>query len=104
MNPRYFVVLGVIGLLSPSQTTAQRRSVQIRHLHMANPTMTTALGGAALAATPSLDVVPWKPAGISSNQFESHAAFDPRTGDLYFVRSSPQFTGWRILVSHCTAP
>jgi hypothetical protein len=62
MNPRYFVVLGVIGLLSPSQTTAQRRSVQIRHLHMANPTMTTALGGAALAATPTLDVVPWKPA------------------------------------------
>ena len=66
-------------------------------------TMIGVLGGAALAARPSPDVVPWKPAGISSNQFESHAAFDPRTGDLYFVRSSPQFTGWRILVSHCTA-
>lgn len=49
------------------------------------------------------EVVPWKPAGISSPQFESHAAFDPRTGDLYFVRSSPAFEGWRILVSHCTA-
>ena len=65
--------------------------------------MIAALGGAALAAAPGPEVVPWKPAGISTNQFESHAAFDPRTGDLYFVRSSPQFTGWRILVSHCTA-
>ena len=45
---------------------------------------------------------PWKPKGISSPQFESHAAFDPRTGDLYFVRSSPAFEGWRILVSRCT--
>jgi WD40 repeat protein len=45
----------------------------------------------------------WKPAGISSSLFESHAAFDPKNGDLYFVRSSPAFQGWRILVSHCTA-
>lgn len=49
------------------------------------------------------DVRPWKPAGISSPQFESHPAFDPRTGDFYFVRSSPEFTGWRILVCQCTA-
>jgi len=49
------------------------------------------------------DVKTWKPARISSPQFESHAAFDPRTGDLYFVRSSPAFEGWRILVSRCTA-
>ncbi|HEX6790894.1 MAG TPA: hypothetical protein VF247_06265 [Candidatus Krumholzibacteria bacterium] len=47
-------------------------------------------------------VTPWKPANIASPKFESHPAFDPRTGDLYFVRSSPQFQGWRILVSHCT--
>jgi hypothetical protein len=33
--------------------------------------------------------------------FESHPAFDPLTGDLYFVRSSPAFVGWRILVSTC---
>jgi hypothetical protein len=52
---------------------------------------------AALAS----DVKPWKPEGISSPQFESHAAFDPITGDLYFVRSSPKFEGWRIFVSHC---
>ncbi len=45
----------------------------------------------------------WAPAGITSPQFESHPAFDPLTGDLYFVRSSPQFSGWRILVSHCGA-
>jgi Tol biopolymer transport system component len=45
----------------------------------------------------------WKPAAVSSPQFESHAAFDPRTGDLYFVRSSPAFEGWRILVAPCTA-
>lgn len=52
-------------------------------------------------ATKAAVVRAWKPAGISSPQFESHAAFDPRTGDLYFVRSSPHFEGWRILVSHC---
>lgn len=46
-------------------------------------------------------VVSWAPQGISSPQFESHAAFDPRNGDLYFVRSSPQFEGWRIFVSRC---
>jgi hypothetical protein len=48
-------------------------------------------------------VRPWQPPGISTSQFESHAAFDPWTGDLYFVRSSPAFEGWRILVSRCTA-
>ncbi|MEP6634359.1 MAG: hypothetical protein ABJA62_09140 [Luteimonas sp.] len=46
-------------------------------------------------------VTPWQPARISSPQFESHPAFDPRNGDLYFVRSSRDFIGWRILVSHC---
>lgn len=44
-------------------------------------------------------VVPWVPKGIASSQFESHAAFDPWNGDLYFVRSSPAFKGWRILHS-----
>ena len=56
----------------------------------------------AVPAT-AAEVTPWKPAGISSPLFESHPAFDPRTGDLYFVRSSPSFEGWRILVSRCTA-
>lgn len=48
-------------------------------------------------------VTQWSPKPISSAQFESHPAFDPRSGDLYFVRSSPEFKGWRIFVSSCTA-
>ncbi len=56
----------------------------------------------AASGAPGGEVVPWKPAGISSPKFESHAAFDPKTGDLYFVRSSPSFQGWRIFVSQCT--
>ncbi len=54
------------------------------------------------AFAPATTPEAWAPAGVSTDQFESHAAFDPRTGDLYFVRSHPDFTGWRILVSHCT--
>ena len=57
----------------------------------------------ALAAATAPVPVPalWIPASISSPQFESHAAFDPLTGDLYFVRSRPDFSGWRIMTSHC---
>jgi len=58
---------------------------------------------ACAASTAHAEVKPWKPAGISSPLFESHAAFDPRTGDLYFVRSSREFRGWRILSSRCTS-
>ena len=57
---------------------------------------------AAPAAKFPAAVRPWRPAGIASAQFESHPAFDPRTGDLYFVRSTPDFSGWRIYVSRCT--
>ncbi len=53
------------------------------------------------SAMPPPVVEPWQPKVISSAQFESHPAFDPLTGDLYFVRSARDFTGWRILVSHC---
>src|SRR3954466_13181864 len=52
------------------------------------------------SAMPALVVEPWQPRGISSPQFESHPAFDPLTGDLYFVRSAPDFTGWGVPVSH----
>jgi len=52
-----------------------------------------------IAAAPAI----WAPAPVSSPMFESHAAFDPMTGDFYFVRSSPEFRGWRILVSRCGA-
>ena len=43
----------------------------------------------------------WAPPLISSPEFESHAAFDPLSGDLLFVRSSKDFRGWRILASRC---
>jgi Tol biopolymer transport system component len=66
------------------------------------------LAGVALAAALSSasapvaeDVRPWTVPGISSERFESHPAFDPRTGDLYFVRSAKDFSGWRILVARC---
>jgi WD40-like Beta Propeller Repeat len=66
-----------------------------------------ALAAAVLAATPAAlakgTVAAWKPAGISSPQWESHPAFDPVTGEFYFVRSSPAFEGWHLLVSRCTA-
>ncbi|MEJ0038249.1 MAG: hypothetical protein WDO68_19580 [Gammaproteobacteria bacterium] len=67
-------------------------------------TVTLLMLGAASgpsSATPTPVVEPWRPKGISSAQFESHPAFDPLTGDFYFVRGAPDFTGWRILVSHC---
>ena len=60
--------------------------------------------GIALLGARQLDagVAIWSPHNISSSAFESHAAFDPRVKDLYFVRSSPSFQGWRIIVSHCS--
>src|ERR1041384_430906 len=58
----------------------------------------------AVTPTPTVaseTVTHWAPPRISSPLFESHAAFDPLTGDLLFVRSSKEFQGWRILASHC---
>jgi hypothetical protein len=56
---------------------------------------------ASSAVVASESVTHWAPSRISSPLFESHAAFDPRTGDLLFVRSNKDFRGWRILTSHC---
>jgi len=56
---------------------------------------------ASSAVVASESVTRWAPSRISSPLFESHAAFDPRTGDLLFVRSTKDFRGWRILTSHC---
>lgn len=56
----------------------------------------------AVAAAPAPAPRVWSVAPVSTDQFESHPAFDPRTGDLWFVRSSPQFRGWRLKVSRCT--
>jgi WD40-like Beta Propeller Repeat len=44
----------------------------------------------------------WILPGVSSPMWESHPAIDPQTGDLWFVRSDQTFSGWRILVSHCS--
>lgn len=55
----------------------------------------------AAVDAPKTTVRAWSPTGVSSELFESHAAFDPRTSDLYFVRSSKSFSGWRILTSRC---
>ncbi|MEO8505362.1 MAG: hypothetical protein ABI609_15810 [Acidobacteriota bacterium] len=64
-----------------------------------------ALGGLLLMVDPAhaSNAVHWSPMGVASPQFESHAAFDLKNGDFYFLRSTPEFSGWRILVSHCTA-
>jgi hypothetical protein len=55
-----------------------------------------------LAARPGPAAEPWAPPAVSSPMWESHPAFDPWTGDLYFVRSDKTFAGWRILTSRCT--
>jgi hypothetical protein len=38
------------------------------------------------SAKTAIEVTRWNAPGISSDQFESHAAFDPRGTDIYFVR------------------
>jgi Tol biopolymer transport system component len=60
-----------------------------------------ALSLASAAPAPLGTVTPWAPDAISSAMFESHPAFDPRNNDLYFVRSSPDFSGWRIKLARC---
>src|SRR5262245_3123588 len=64
-------------------------------------------GAAALAATPP----PYGAAGplagpvlfgegvLSTGEFESHPAFTPDGRTLYFVKSTPAFTDWTILVT-----
>jgi hypothetical protein len=50
-------------------------------------------------ATPGVQL--WSAAPVSTTQYESHPAIDPRTRDLYFVRSTPEFSGWRIFLAAC---
>ena len=49
-----------------------------------------------------LSVRHWDESAISSDQWESHPAIDPRTGDLWFVRSDPRFSGWHLMIARCT--
>ncbi|MFL6730205.1 MAG: TolB family protein [Sphingomicrobium sp.] len=62
--------------------------------------LSLAFASAQAVALPAPTV--WSAPPISTEQFESHPAFDPRTGDLWFVRSTPEFRGWRLKVSRCT--
>lgn len=86
--------------------TIQTTLVVVRHakaraILQACAVATAVVAGADGRAAERVDA--WTPVGVSSPRFESHAAFDPRSGDFYFVRSSPKFEGWRILVSRCGA-
>ena len=44
------------------------------------PTVVAALLASTVIPLLGSEVIPWKPGGISSPQFESHAAFDPEDG------------------------
>jgi Tol biopolymer transport system component len=46
-------------------------------------------------------VRPWNHGKFTSPRFDSHFAYDASTRTGYFVRSSPQFQGWRIFASRC---
>src|SRR5262245_27783380 len=37
---------------------------------------------------------------VSTGEYESHPAFAPDGRTLYFVRSTPEFTGWTIYVTY----
>jgi Tol biopolymer transport system component len=39
---------------------------------------------------------------VSTGEYESHPAFTPDGRTLYFVRSTPQFTDWKIYVTQLT--
>ena len=64
--------------------------------------LASACAPAARPAAADAAPAPFALATVSTDRFESHPAFDPLTGDLYFVRSSPSFQGWRIWRSRCT--
>lgn len=83
-------------------------AVSARHTVVVGRVRALLVGGLFLAVAVTFapvivaqSVTRWAPPGISSPLFESHAAFDPLTGDLLFVRSSREFRGWHILMSHC---
>lgn len=48
-------------------------------------------------------VEPWHVPGVASDQWESHPALDPRTGDLWFTRRDRSFSGWHLMTSRRTA-
>lgn len=56
---------------------------------------------AALAQQVDLPVEVWDRPALSSPDWESHPAIDPRTGDVWLVRSDKNFSGWRLMVAQC---
>jgi hypothetical protein len=70
--------------------------------------MRVAIGLAAFLLIGAASRQPWsvrpldEPA-ITSDQWESHPAIDPLTGDVWFVRSDPKFSGWHLMIARCTA-
>lgn len=50
-----------------------------------------------------LHVERWSPPNVASPMWESHSALDPKTGDLWLVRSDKNFSGWRIYTAVCKA-
>jgi hypothetical protein len=89
--------------LCPAPPGAAAEKAMTRHLLVliALAGLAGLSAGSATSPEPAASVA--TPQAISSDQFESHPAFDPLSGDLYFVRSSPQFEGWRIWRSRCRA-
>ncbi|WP_162140524.1 TolB family protein [Sphingomonas sp. PR090111-T3T-6A] len=64
----------------------------------------TILLGALVGTASTEEVHPvsrWAQPALSSSAWESHPARDPRTGDIWFVRSDRNFAGWRLWVSRC---
>lgn len=60
------------------------------------------VAGVALAQDDP-QVARWSLPGVASPMWESHPAIDPKTGDLWFVRSDKTFSGWRIFTARCEA-
>ncbi len=56
--------------------------------------------GIALGREP-LHVERWVLPNVASPMWESHSALDPRTGDLWLVRSDRNFSGWRLYTARC---
>jgi hypothetical protein len=61
--------------------------------------------GCSLAAAPYSSKTPlthatlFAPGVISTGDYDSHPAFTPDGGELYFLRLAPNFTRWSIMVS-----
>ena len=74
----------------------------LRAVRLALPVAALTLASIAVPAdVPTIQR--WGPTGASSPDWESHPAIDPRTGDLWFVRSDKSFSGWHLLVARCNA-